>query len=514
MPPIKLGNSINLQQAEIQNAVVHKLASQPGSIVAGQLWYDSTNNRLNYYNGTASISLVSSYISSITGSGAISANTVSGATTVSIAAASGTVPGTMSSADFTKLFNATNLNTISTLVLRDGSGNFSAGTITANLTGTASTASALVANSLTNSMISNSAAIDVSKINFNSNINFGSFTLISSATPTNGNDLVNKSYADSLSSGLDTKASVKYNSVSNIVSILTANAATVQAALDPISTVAPTLATNDRILVKAQTSASENGIYIWTGTALVRSSDANTNALVTSGLFVFIEQGDNYQDTGWVLSTDGTITLGSTALTFTQFSNAGTITNGNGLAKVGNTLSVVGTTNRISVSGSGVDISSSYVGQSSITTLGTIATGTWNASTIAVLYGGTGATSASGARTNLGAAASGANSNITSLTGLTTPLSVDQGGTGVTSLSALKTALAVPSKYITTIGDGTTTIFTFTHGLGTKDFTWSVRDTGTDSYIITDIRGTTTNTATVSFYSAPTAGQYSVTLIG
>jgi hypothetical protein len=94
-------------------------------------------------------------------------------------------------------------------------------------------------------------------------------------------------------------------------------------------------------------------------------------------------------------------TLGSTAVTFVQFNGAGQIVAGNGLSKSGSTLSVVGTANRITVSGS-VDIASTYVGQSSITTLGTITTGVWNGTSIAVANGGTGATTSSAARTNLG----------------------------------------------------------------------------------------------------------------
>ena len=91
-----------------------------------------------------------------------------------------------------------------------------------------------------------------------------------------------------------------------------------------------------------------------------------------------------------VLTTDGTITLGSTSLTFAQFSGVGQITAGAGLTKTGNTLDVVGTLNRIIVNADSIDIASTYVGQTSITTLGTIATGTWNASIISGTYGGTG----------------------------------------------------------------------------------------------------------------------------
>ena len=77
-------------------------------------------------------------------------------------------------------------------------------------------------------------------------------------------------------------------------------------------------------------------------------------------------------DSGWVVTTDGTITVGTTAISWSQFSGAGQITAGAGMTKSGNTLNVIGTSNKITVSADAVTISTSYVGQTSITTLGTI----------------------------------------------------------------------------------------------------------------------------------------------
>ena len=103
---------------------------------------------------------------------------------------------------------------------------------------------------------------------------------------------------------------------------------------------------------------------------------------LTAGAFTFVEEGTANADNGYVLSTDGAITLGTTAITFEQFSGAGQIAAGAGLTKTGNTIDVVGTSNKIDVSANAITISSSYVGQSSITTLGTITTGTWNGTAI------------------------------------------------------------------------------------------------------------------------------------
>jgi hypothetical protein len=171
-----------------------------------------------------------------------------------------------------------------------------------------------------------------------------------------------------------------------------------------------TLNSGDLILVKNETGAGAtgalcNGLYVYAaGTTWTRATNATTNAEVTSGLQVFVSEGTANNGTFWVLTTANPITLGTTLLTFTQFGAIPSYTAGNGLQLVGSQFSVLGTTNRIAVSGSGVDISASYVGQTSITTLGTITTGTWTGTAIAIANGGTGATTAAGARTNLSAA--------------------------------------------------------------------------------------------------------------
>ena len=111
---------------------------------------------------------------------------------------------------------------------------------------------------------------------------------------------------------------------------------------------------------------------------------------MTAGAFTFTEEGSANADNGYVLSTNGAITLGTTGITFEQFSGAGQISAGNGLTKTGNTIDVVGTADKITVSSNAITIASSYVGQNTITTLGTIATGVWNGTDIGVAHGGTG----------------------------------------------------------------------------------------------------------------------------
>jgi hypothetical protein len=237
---------------------------------------------------------------------------------------------------------------------------------------------------------------------------------------------------DNARSGLDVKQSVR---AATTVAITLSNTQTI----DDVP-----LSVGDRVLVKNQGTASQNGIYVVQSGPWERSSDANIDSEVTPGMFVFIEQGTQNGDSGWVLTTDAPITLDSTSLTFAQFSGAGQVIAGAGLTKTGNTLNIgagtgivvnaddvaitgqalafhnlatsgmvartaadtvvsrtiTGTSNRLTVTnGDGIsgnptlDISTAYVGQSSITTVGTISSGTWNGSTIGIAYGGTGLTS-------------------------------------------------------------------------------------------------------------------------
>ena len=200
------------------------------------------------------------------------------------------------------------------------------------------------------------------------------------ATPTQSSDLATKAYVDSLSNGLDVKQSVRAATTANIT---LSNTQTI----DGVA-----LSVGDRVLVKDQTTGSENGIYVVASGAWTRATDFDNSPdiEVSPGTFFFVEEGTTQADNGYVVSNDTAITIGTTAIVFSQFSGAGQITAGAGLTKTGNTLNVVGTNNRITVDTDSVDIASTYVGQTSITTLGTIGTGTWQGGVIAGQYGGTG----------------------------------------------------------------------------------------------------------------------------
>ena len=154
-------------------------------------------------------------------------------------------------------------------------------------------------------------------------------------TPSNINDAASKSYVDATANGLDVKNSVR--AATTAAGTLASDFANGDA-IDGV-----TLATNDRILIKDQADGSENGIYTVNASgAPTRATDFDADSEVTAGAFTFVEEGTTNGDTGHVLSTNGSITVGSTSLTFTQFSGAGLLTAGTGLTKSGNTLNAVG----------------------------------------------------------------------------------------------------------------------------------------------------------------------------
>jgi hypothetical protein len=297
------------------------------------------------------------------------------------------------------------------------------------------------------------------------------------ADPVSAQDAATKNYVDNVVQGLDAKASVRVASTANQA----LSGGTAFPTIDGIVTAA-----GDRVLLKDQTTTNQNGIYVvgGTGTAwtLTRATDADTWVELVNA-YTWVEQGTVNADSGWVCPVDQGGTLGTTAISFNQFTGAANVTAGNGLTKTGNTIDVVGTANRISVAADSIDIDANYAGQATIVTVGTITTGTWSGTAIAANKGGTGITAytvgdilfASGAAalSALAAAATG-NALISGgagtapswgKVGLTThvsgTLAVGNGGTGATTLTgyvkgngagAMTASATIPNTDITGLG--------------------------------------------------------------
>lgn len=229
--------------------------------------------------------------------------------------------------------------------------------------------------------------------------------LSSLAAPTAGTDAATKAYVDALKQGLVVKSPVRAATTANINATYANGTAGVGATLTGAANGAlaaidgVTLAVGQRVLVKNQTDAKQNGIYVVTkigssteAFVLTRASDFDNSVegSVQGGAYCFIQEGTVNADCGYVCSTDGAIVLGTSNVTFVQFSGAGLITAGDGLSKDGNTLSAKGVANQITVTEGGIGIDPKY--QESITKLGTITQGVWNGTAVDVAHGGTGAT--------------------------------------------------------------------------------------------------------------------------
>lgn len=351
---------------------------------------------------------------------------------------------------------------------------------------------------------------------FNNTVSMSGYNINNLADPTLPQDAATKAYVDAARAGLDVKPSVKAATTGAITLSGTQT-------IDGVA-----LSSGDRVLVKNQggtASNSANGIYVVAAGAWSRADDADNTpgAEVTNGMFVFVEQGTTNGKAGFVLVTNDPITLGTTALEFALFSISGNVIAGNGLSKSGDQLEVnvnsstggieinadylqlkstvagngltytdgvidvVGTADRISVSANAIDIASTYVGQSSITTLGTIGTGTWQGSVVQPTYGGTGVNN--GTKTiTLGGnlTTSGAYNTTVTMTGDTT---VTMPTTG--TLATLSNSETISNKTITnsSIGSSNPSTAAFTtltaNGATTLTANTSSTNTTTGTLVVT-----------------------------
>lgn len=163
--------------------------------------------------------------------------------------------------------------------------------------------------------------------------------------PTNAQDAATKAYVDATRSGLDVKQSVRVATTANITLSGTQT-------IDGVAVIA-----GDRVLVKDQNTASQNGIYVVAAGSWSRDTDADSSTEVTAGMFTFVSEGTSNADSGWVLTTNDTITLGTTGLVFAQFNGAGEITAGSGLVKSGTTIDIgTASSTRIVVNADSIDL--------------------------------------------------------------------------------------------------------------------------------------------------------------
>ncbi len=417
----KFNAALDMAKNEIRRARMHNLPSAPPDPVPGQEYFDTTTNVLYYWNGTVWVEedgrtavpegpaggdLTGNYPNPTIGAGVVN--------TIKLADSAVTGPKVDSSIKDAGV-GVPSLRTLGTGANQAAAGN------DPRLTDKRTP----LPGSVTDAEVAPNAAIKLSKLETDplaranhtgtqpaatisdfdqqvrtsrldqmayptNTVSLNGQRLAQVADPVNAQDAATKAYVDASVQGLDVKQSVRAATTANMT----------LSGLGPVDGV--TLVAGNSVLVKNQTNPAENGIYTVSSGAWTRRTDADSGSKLNPGAFTFVEEGAVNADNGYVLTTDGAVTLGTTALNFVQFSGAGQIDAGNGLTRQGNRLDVGGTPDRITVGNDNVDIASTYAGQASITTLGTVTTGTWQATTIAVAKGGTGATTAAAARANLG----------------------------------------------------------------------------------------------------------------
>jgi hypothetical protein len=531
--------------------------------------FNSTEGVIKVYDITASAwrKMVTGVTSAGSQSSALTINEANGVVSITANLASSASAGLMSASDFSKLADAASEATASKLVIRDGS----------------------------------------------SQAKFG--------TPTDDAHVATKGYVDAARSGLDVKQSVRAATTATVNLSTDVDAGSI---IDGV-----TLAEGNRILIKDQgvggVAHADNGIYTVNASgAPTRATDFDSTAEVSPGAFTFVEEGTANGDSGFVVATNGSITVGSTAILFTQFSGTGQIVAGDALSKDGSTLNVNDDDVTIYVDGNddlavkssatagqvlrsvgsgtaawgaldladadavtgalpianggtgsttaadarvaldleiGVDVqaydaelaaiagltsaanklpyftgsgsasvadftaaarallddadasamrdtlgltigtnvqaysatlaavsASTYVGDDSITTLGTITTGTWNGTDIAVADGGTGASTAADARANLAATTAGTTS---------TPV------------------LARIAKQGNTAHSGGVSTTTVTHNFGTTDVIVQVYEVAnSNATVITDVTRPNGNTVVVTINGAVDSNEFTIVVTG
>ena len=308
-------------------------AGAPTTLANAELAFNEQTNVLYYGTGTGGTGGSATSIIPIGGNGAFvdtsSAQTIGGAKTFS-STITGSVSGNAGTA--TALATARNIalsGDATGTASFDGSADATIATTLANSGVSAGTYTKVTVNA--KGLATAGATASISDLSAPTGaVSFGSQQITNLADPTTAQMAATKNYVDSVAQGLNVKASVNAATTANITLV----------GLQTID--GYTTLSGDRILVKNQTLSQNNGIYLASASAWTRSSDMDAWS-ETVGAFTFVESGTSQADTGWVSTTQNGGTLGVTAITFTQFSGAGTYTAGTGLTLTGGQFSITNT---------------------------------------------------------------------------------------------------------------------------------------------------------------------------
>jgi hypothetical protein len=488
--------SIDLNKNELQNAAIQNLATAPSSPVSGQIYFDTTDDELYYYDGTTWISTqqnsqvtygtlasrpaageagrlyyaTDNYLlyfddgstwTQINNFGVVTAQTTYGASSGNGTSTNfsrtdhthGTPPLSSETPQALAVGGSSSAGT-GTAPSRDDHthGMPSFGSVTAQTSfaaGSGNGSATTIARSdhthgtPTHDNAAHSA-INLSALAVpTANVDWAGYKITSLGTPTADADAATKAYVDATAQGLSIKEAVHLATAAVLPNspawTSTGNGTYTATTFGTLVVDGDEVLATQRILVKNQVDSQYNGIYTVTEAGdvdtywvIVRSADANTSSEVKSGMFTFVQTGDTLANTGWVLTTDNPITLNTSGLVFTQFSGAGTYIGGNGIDITGNTISAV--------EGTGIV--------------------------------------------------------------------VDAGGINIDTT-------VVVTKYNANVGNGADTSITVTHNLGTRDVQVTLYDNASPyAEVICDVQHTTTSAITLLFSVAPTTNQYRVVVQG
>jgi len=479
---------LDLDKNELRNAVIQNLGTEPASPSEGQAIYNTVNNHFGYWNGTAWIypgensdqldgQHGSYYLNRANHTGTQTASTISNFDEASQDSVGGILTDT-NSIDMTyddannqikadvKIVSGGGIEIQATGIQLTATG-VGAGTytkVTVDAKGRITTATNLSSGDLPSHTHTASDITDFdTQVRTNrldqmaaptASVSMGSQKITNLAEPTASSDAATKNYVDSAVAGLKWKTSVKAATTTNITLSGTQT-------IDGVSVVA-----GDRVLVKNQSTASANGIYIVASGAWSRATDADAWAELVSSA-VFVEQGTTQADSAWTCTSDAGGTLGTTAVSWSIFVGTSVYTASLGVQKVGNDFRAAYDSNSLELNGNNLRVKVDTTKGIERTTGGLAAKVD---GTMIVLSGG-----------------------------------------NITLASAYRTR-----KHAADItGNGVLTEFTVTHSFNTRDITVDVWDNDSHVLAYPEVVADTVNQVVIKFSVAPAMSKvYRIVVVG